>query len=114
MKTLLLIAPVAVLLSVSCAWNTPAVATLPPVVEKKAAATSKPNPKKRVTRNRLSSPKPDATATTLTEEKVVDPLIPDPLNVTPVTDITKFEVPENIQPKFSGGINQGEFIELKW
>ena len=31
-----------------------------------------------------------------------------------ITEIPRFEVPENIQPKMSDGINQAEFIELKW
>ena len=97
----------------SCANNQrQQVQTLPPVV-KKASET----PKKRTyTAKKKSYPKPKAsTATTLTDTpSALNPLIPDPIKANPVTEIPRFEVPANLQPKVADGINQGLFIELKW
>lgn len=114
-KLLLPIVPLAALLTASCQQNSAPVRTLPPVVEQRPVAVSKP--KKRSTRTYRSSntskPKIDATATTITKEEI-NPLDADPTKVTPVVEIPRFEVPENVQPKVSDGINQAEFIELKW
>lgn len=47
-------------------------------------------------------------------EETISPLTPDPTNTLNKTEIPKFEVPENIQPKVADGIDQGAFIELRW
>ena len=107
---------VAVLVS-SCQQSRPPVATLPPVVEKQVVSNStKPKTKKRSYRKPTSSTqtKPTATATTIAKEEPVNPLIPDPTNLTPLNSVPKFPVPDNIQPKIQDGINQGVFLELKW
>jgi len=98
--------------AVSCQKNTVQPQTLPPVVQK-ASEPSKPKykPKKKKPTSSAIKPKVKEEIKPL----VVDPTIPDPSKVTPtVTDIPRFEVPENIQPKVADGINLGEFIELKW
>lgn len=113
MKKLLFVVPFLAFLVTSCQQNTPVAKTLPPVVEKRPVVSK---PKKRSYRStKPSTPKIDSTATTSSEESAINPLAADPLKVTPeVPDIPRFEVPENVQPKVSDGINQGEFIELKW
>lgn len=106
---------VAVLVS-SCQQSRPPVATLPPVVEKKQVVSNSTKTKKRSYRKPTSSTqtKPTATATTIAKEEPLNPLIPDPTNLTPLNSVPKFPVPDNIQPKIQDGINQGVFLELKW
>lgn len=111
-KTLLPVLPLAVIMASSCQQNSTALNTLPPVVEKRPAAVSKPKKKS----NRSTSTSKPASETTSTDLAANDlnPLQADPAQVTPFNDIPRFEVPENVQPKVSDGINQAEFIELKW
>lgn len=99
-------------------------ATLPPVVEKKAATkkSTSTSSKPKSTRGKAwrTPPRPassnngtTAAAASEVKEKV-SALTPDPTKLVPVDTIPTFVVPENIQPKVSDGINQAEFIELKW
>ncbi|MGJ8724011.1 MAG: hypothetical protein ACSHYB_05600 [Roseibacillus sp.] len=119
MKKLLSVIPLVAFLGTSCQQNTPTVKTLPPVVEKKAP-TVVSKPKKRTYRpKKTTKPKTTPTSTptptpTTPKEKAFDPLTPDPTQVTQIAEIPRFEVPENIQPNVTDGINQAEFIELKW
>ena len=123
MKNLLSVIPLVAFLGASCQQNKPPVVeTLPPVVQKAPVkkVASKPKTRKKSTRT-YRKPTPSKPKTTSSpaivkkEEKKVDPLLPDPVNVTPqVAEIPRFEVPENIQPSVTDGINQAEFIELKW
>jgi hypothetical protein len=48
------------------------------------------------------------------DENEIRPLTPDPVNTMPEKKVPRYNVPENVQPKVPDGINQGEFIELKW
>lgn len=126
MKLILTVAPLVAILATSCQKNTPKVATLPPVVQKKQVASkpsssTKTKTKTRKYRSSSSSstarkkkPVSTATATTISKPDPVDPLKADPVQITPLNEIPKFKVPENIQPKVTDGINQGLFIELKW
>lgn len=100
-------------MATSCQQFQPQPATLPPVVEQKPpTVTSKP---KRTTRSTNSSkPKTNSTATTINTESEINPLNPDPTKVSAIDEIPRFQVPDNLQPKVSDGINQAEFIELKW
>jgi len=63
-------------------------------------------------------PKKTAVVNTTSAETVIEdpisPLTPDPTNTLHKTEIPKFEVPDNIQPKVADGIDQGAFIELRW
>ncbi|GHC59573.1 hypothetical protein [Roseibacillus persicicus] len=112
MKKLITVAPLLVLVTTSCQQLQPTPTTLPPVVEKAPTVTSKPT---RSTRSSSSSkPKPSSTTTTDKTESEISPLTPDPTKVATIDEIPRFEVPDNVQPKVSDGINQGEFIELKW
>jgi hypothetical protein len=112
-KLLLPVIPLAAILASSCQQNSTAVETLPPVVEKRPAEVK---PKKRTTRSykKPSKPKKESTATTIAKKEEINPLAADPVKINPIDEIPRFEVPENVQPKVSDGINQAEFIELKW
>ena len=126
MKTLLQTAPLVVLLATSCAKKQPTVATLPPVVKSKPAVSTKPKAKAKSNRTYRKSTASSSTkkkkstgstATTISKNEPVNPLIPDPVKVVPQPEeVPTFNVPENIQPKstVNDGINQGLFIELKW
>lgn len=100
MKILPLLVPASILF-VSCQPITPTQPTLPPVVKSTPVVT---NPTKKYLPRK---PKVEV------EAETPDPRIPDPVKPM-VTEIPRFKVPENVQPKVSDGINQGEFIELKW
>lgn len=100
-----------IVFSISCQQITPpTVKTLPPVVE--TSPTQNPKAKKH-SPSKIKESKPLAIEAPELKS-TVNPLTPDPSVVTPTTTIPRFEVPENVQPKVSDGINQGEFIELKW
>lgn len=102
MKILPLLVPAAVLMA-SCQQTPAPQKTLPPVIKSEPV---KVQPKKKYV-----APKPKVEKL----PEVPDPKIPDPTRTTPtVTEIPRFKVPDNLQPKVSDGINQGEFIELKW
>lgn len=112
MKKLLSAIPLVAFLATSCQQNTPVAETLPPVVKKAPTVTSKP--KKRNYRSNRPSSKPKVDPVLVKKEETIDPLTPDPTSVVQVAEIPRFEVPDNLQPKVSDGINQAEFIELKW
>ncbi|MEM9283736.1 MAG: hypothetical protein AAGA96_18085 [Verrucomicrobiota bacterium] len=86
----------AIFVCVSCQ---PVTSPPPPVTPIVTKAPELPKPKVKKT----YQSKPDVPA--------VEPL--DTTDVEPL-EIPKFEVPDNIQPKISDGIDQSEFIELKW
>lgn len=75
---------------------------LPPVI-KSTPVVSKPKPRPKVAPE-IEKPLKDE----------LRPLTPDPVNTNPGREIPRFKVPENIQPKVADGINQAEFLELKW
>jgi hypothetical protein len=99
---LLLLSPLPALL-LSCQTTPIRQEPLPPVVRSSPADI-------RETSTR-SIPEPEENDT---EEDEIRPLDPDPVNIAPKKKVPRYDVPENVQPKVSDGINQGLFIELKW
>lgn len=102
MKSLVILLSLPVLFLVSCQPTQVRQEPLPPVF--------KPTP---VT----TPPKPKPVSTVENEkplENELRPLTPDPRNTNPSRQIPRFQVPDNIQPKVPDGINQAEFLELKW
>ena len=117
---------------------------LPPVVQKKETKVAKTTPTKKKSYRKSTASKPKSKpksksttrsvakkttkpktssssssssskpTVTTTKKETVSPLIPDPARVAQVTEIPVFKVPDNIQPSIPDGINQAEFIELKW
>ncbi len=114
MKNLFPVLPLAALLVASCQQNTtPVVQTLPPVIGKKVTSP-KPNKQTAKKVTKVSDTASDAAAD-LANKSELNPLDTNPLNAIPeVEAIPRFQVPENVQPKVTDGIDQGLFIELKW
>lgn len=102
MKILQILVPTSLLLA-SCQQTPTRQQALPPII-KSEPVVAKPTKK-------YVAPKPKVEKL----PEAPDPKIPDPTKATPsITEIPRFKVPDNLQPKVSDGINQGEFIELKW
>lgn len=115
-----LLAPLGVVFfAASCQTQQPVVTTLPPVAEEASRSpSSRPSRSTSRSTTRSTSSSTSSSSTSSPAEEVaattIQPLTPDPTAVTPVSDIPRYEVPENVQPQVSDGINQAEFIELKW
>ncbi|MBK1835349.1 hypothetical protein [Roseibacillus ishigakijimensis] len=78
---------------------------MPPVTQPPVVTAPEPRPT-RVYR--------EETGASDEKKEVADPLAPDPSKVGARSTIPRFEVPDNVQPKVSDGINQGQFLELRW
>ncbi|MDP0490298.1 MAG: hypothetical protein Q7Q71_04525 [Verrucomicrobiota bacterium JB023] len=109
----LLAAPIAFSFLVSCQPTSQPRNTVQPVVTQRPPAPSVP----------ASSSSQRRTSTTPSSVSVPEPKIepkteslskPDPLKSLQKEEVPSFDVPDNIKPKVSDGIDQGVFIELKW